>query len=200
MSKSATMRSGASMRKGARHSTAKPRLGRNRKFLLGGGALILIIGGLIIAARPDPVKRTPTALEMVMADAASKSAGSLTAAETKFNFGQISMARGKVTHRYPIRNVGTEPLLIRKLFTSCMCTTAALVKNGKTSDAYGMPGHTPIPTINVPINPHEEAFVEVIFDPAAHGPAGVGPIDRIVTIENNAGQPVELAFTANVTP
>ena len=200
MSKSSTMRSGASMRKAARHPAAKPRLGRNGKFILGGGAVILVIGGLIIAGRPEPVAYTPTALEMVMADAASKSAGSLAAAETKFSFGQISMTRGKVTHRYPIRNVGTEPLLIRKLYTSCMCTTAALVKNGKTSDAYGMPGHTPIPTINVPINAQEEAFVEVVFDPAAHGPAGVGPIDRIVTIENNAGQPLELEFSARVSP
>lgn len=200
MSKSATMRSGDSVRKGGRNATAKPRLSRNRKFILGGGVAILVIGGLIIAARPAPVTRTPTALEMVMADAASQSAGRLAAAETRFSFGQISMARGKVTHRYPIRNVGTEPLLIRKMYTSCMCTTAALVKNGKTSDAYGMPGHASIPTINVPINPQEEAFVEVVFDPAAHGPAGVGPIERAVTIETNAGRPLELAFRANVTP
>ena len=81
-----------------------------------------------------------------------------------------------------------------------MCTTAALVKNGKKSDAYGMPGHTPIPTINVPINPQEEALVEVVFDPAAHGPAGVGPIERVVTLENNAGQPLELEFAALVSP
>ena len=194
------MRSGASMRKGARYPAAKPRFGRNMKFILGGGAVILAIGGLIIAARPEPVERTPTALEMVRADAASRSNGRLAAAETKFNFGQISMARGKVSHRYPIRNMGTEPLLIRKMYTSCMCTTAALVKNGKASDAYGMPGHTPIPTINVPINPQEDAFVEVVFDPTAHGPAGIGPIDRVVTIENSAGQPIELAFSANVTP
>ncbi len=110
------------------------------------------------------------------------------------------MARGKVTYRYPIRNVGTDPLEIRKLYTSCMCTTAALVKNGKVSEAYGMPGHTPIPSINIPIAPQEQAYVEVVFDPAAHGPAGVGPIDRVVTVENSAGQPLELAFSAVVTP
>ena len=39
-----------------------------------------------------------------------------------------------------------------------------------------------------------------VLAPAAHGPAGIGPIDRVVTIENSAGQPLELAFSANVTP
>ncbi len=200
MSKSATMKSGASMSNAAEQSAPKAPFNRKTKFILVASAVIVVIGALIIVARPEPVKNTPSAVEMVRADTANNSAGRLTATETKFSFGPISMARGKVTHRYPIRNVGTEPLLVRKLYTSCMCTTAALVKNGKKSDAYGMPGHTPIPTINVPINPQEEAFVEVVFDPAAHGPAGVGPIERVVTIENNAGQPLELEFAALVSP
>ena len=199
MSKSATLRSSASMRKATRHPTAGSPFSRKTKFILGAGAVVLVIGGLIIAARPEPAAKTPTAVEMVKADAAS-SAGRLTATETKFSFGPISMARGKVKHRYPIGNAGTEQIVIRKLYTSCMCTTAALVKGGKAGEAFGMPGHTPIPTINVPINPGEEAFVEVVFDPAAHGPAGVGPIERVVTIENNAGQPLELAFAALVSP
>jgi hypothetical protein len=63
-----------------------------------------------------------------------------------------------------------------------------------------MPGHTPIPALNESMQPNEEAMVEVVFDPAAHGPAGIGPIDRVVTIENSDGQPLELAFAANVTP
>ena len=200
MSKSATMKPGAAMRKAAGHATPKARFGRNTKFILGAGAVILVVGGLVIAAKPGPVKKTPTAVEMVKASSAGNSAGRLTAAQTKFSFGPISMARGKVTHRYPITNSGTEPIVIRKLYTSCMCTTAALVKNGKAGEAFGMPGHSPIPTINVPINPREEAFVEVIFDPAAHGPAGVGPIERVVTLENNGGQPLELEFAALVSP
>jgi len=194
------MKSGASMRKAAGRSTPASRFKRNTKFIVGAGAVILVVGGLVIAAKPDPVTKTPTAVELVRADTAVTTAGRLTAVRTKFSFGPISMARGKVTHRYPITNSGTEPIVIRKLYTSCMCTTAALVKGGKAGEAFGMPGHTPIPTINVPIKPGEEAFVEVVFDPAAHGPAGVGPIERVVTLENNGGQPLELAFAALVSP
>jgi hypothetical protein len=200
MSKSASIRSSASTKKAAQSQSAKSPFSRNTKFIIGAGAIILVVGGLVIAAKPDPVNKTPTAVELVRASTASKSNSRLTATQTKFSFGPISMASGKVKHRYPITNAGTEPVVISKLYTSCMCTTAALVKNGKAGEAFGMPGHTPIPTINVPIKPGEEAFVEVIFDPAAHGPAGVGPIERVVTLENNSGQPLELAFAALVSP
>ena len=199
MSKSATMKSGAPMQKAGRHPAAQSRVGKNTKIAVGVGVVVLALGGVIIAAQPGPAKPSPTAVELVKANAPT-SAGQLTSTQMKFSFGPISMARGKVIHRYPITNAGTEPLLIRKIYTSCMCTTAALVTGGKKSDAFGMPGHTPIPTISVPLNPKEEAFVEVIFDPAAHGPAGVGPIERVVTIENNAGQPLELEFAALVSP
>ena len=50
------------------------------------------------------------------------------------------------------------------------------------------------------MNPGEDAIIEVVFDPAAHGPAGIGPVDRVVTIENTAGRPLVLAFAATVTP
>ena len=200
MTKSATIKSGIPMSKKARHAAVKSQVSTKMKVVIGACAAILVLGGLIIAAMPQPASRSPTAVELVAA-ASTPSTGALAAPETNFNFGPVSMARGKVTHRYWIRNAGTDPIIIRKMYTSCMCTTAALVKSsGRKFDPYGMPGHAPIPTMNEPMNPGEQAMVEVVFDPAAHGPAGIGPIDRVVTIENSAGRPLELAFTANVTP
>ena len=199
MSKSATLKQGAATRKAPQPDRAQPRSGQKVKLIVIAVSVTVAIAGMVILAQPEQTVPSPTAVELVRASAPN-SAGRLTAAETKFSFGPISMARGKVTHRYPIRNSGTETLNIRKIYTSCMCTTAALVKNGKKSDAFGMPGHTPIPTIDVPLNPGEEGFIEVVFDPAAHGPAGVGPIERVVTVENSAGQPLELEFAALVSP
>jgi hypothetical protein len=199
MSKSATVKSDAPMGKTAKHSMAKSRFTTSTRVAIGAGALVLAVGGLILAAKPGPVTATPATVETRDPGAAS-STGRLTALRTKYNFGSISMARGKVTYRYAIRNTGTEPIFISKLYTSCMCTTAAVVKDGKASEAYGMPGHAPIPTIKVPVGPTEAAAIEVVFDPAAHGPAGVGPIERVVTVENSAGQPLELEFAALVTP
>ena len=45
----------------------------------------------------------------------------------------------------------------------------------------------------------EEATITVVFDPNAHGPAGVGLIQRTVTIEND-GKPIEFSFKVIVTP
>jgi hypothetical protein len=64
----------------------------------------------------------------------------------------------------------------------------------------GMPGHGVIPSINQSINPSKEAVVEVTFDPAAHGPAGVGQVERKVILENNTGEALEIQFVAIVTP
>lgn len=199
MSKSATIKSSVSMGSKARPAAAKSPLSTHRNIITGAGAVILVLGGLIIAAMPEPGTKQPERVESHPSALANAASG-LSAREANFNFGSISMAGGKVTHGYWIKNAGTEPIIIRKLYTSCMCTTAALVKGGKKSDPYGMPGHGFIPSISVPINPKEEAMVEVVFDPAAHGPSGIGPIDRVVTVENSGGRPLELAFRANVTP
>jgi len=198
MSKSATIKSSVSMSTPARPAAAKSRFSTSTKVIVGACAGILVLGGLIIAAMPEPGAKKPAESRST---ASANSAGALSASETNFDFGSISMARGKVTHRYWIRNTGTEPILIRKMYTSCMCTSAALVKSsGRKFDPVGMAGHGFIPTINEPMNPGEQAIIEVVFDPAAHGPAGIGPTDRVVTIENSGGQPLQLAFTAMVTP
>ena len=199
MSKHATMASTANMRTKAKPAAAKARFSTTTKWIAGAGVLVLALGGAIIAAMPEP-GATKLATSESRAAASPTSAGTLSALTSKFSFGTVSMAAGKVTHRYWVRNMGSEPLLIRKLYTSCMCTTATLIKGGKKSDAFGMPGHGPIPTINTEMNPGDDAVVEVVFDPAAHGPAGIGPIERVVTIENSAGRPLELAFNATVTP
>ena len=124
----------------------------------------------------------------------------LTASEGSFDFGTISMARGNVSRMIKIKNNATEPVLIEKLYTSCMCTNAFLMKEGKKMGPYGMPGHGFIPKINQMMNPGEEAEIEIVFDPAAHGPAGIGKIDRVVYVESDKSALVELNFSVMVTP
>jgi len=153
---------------------------------------VLILGGLIWIARPDEQSNNAVS---------ASSSGSITVEEANnYDFGSISMAAGKVKHQFKIKNTSTEMVTISKMYTSCMCTTATLMAGGKLSRPMGMPGHSAIPSINQIINPNEEATVEVIFDPAAHGPAGVGKIQRTVTLENNTGKPIELQFAAVVNP
>lgn len=124
----------------------------------------------------------------------------LVASESSYGFGSISMAAGNVTKRFTVRNEGSEPVTVRKLSTSCMCTTASLINGSRRIGPYGMPGHGSVPTFSEIIVPGQEAVVEVVFDPAAHGPTGVGPVNRAVYVEDSTGAVLELTFTATVTP
>jgi len=126
-------------------------------------------------------------------------AGSLSAEETYFDFGTAQMSKGKISHDFKIRNTGTNPAIIKKIYTSCMCTVAILKVGNEQMGPYGMMGHGAIPTINKMMAAGEEAIITVVFDPNAHGPAGVGLIQRTVTIEND-GKPIELSFKVIVTP
>lgn len=130
----------------------------------------------------------------------ASSNGLLSAEERAFDFGSVSMAAGKVSHTFKIKNTGSEPLTITKIYTSCMCTEATFVKGDVRKGPFGMPGHRFIPKINEILNPGEEAEVLVAFDPAAHGPAGLGKTERIVTLENNGQNKLELSIRANVAP
>lgn len=154
---------------------------------------VLILGGIIWFSRPTaPVSQT--------ANLGSKISKVLAAAESAYDFGEISMAAGTVSHRFEIKNLSGETMKIEKIYTSCMCTTAQLTITNKSFGPYGMPGHGSIPRINETLSPNEKMSVEVMFDPAAHGPAGVGRIERAIYIENSAGQPLELTISATVTP
>jgi hypothetical protein len=124
----------------------------------------------------------------------------LAAEELSFDFGTISMERGDVQHEFALKNPSAEPITITKLYTSCMCTKAVLIAGDRELGPFGMPGHGFLPSINAKIAPGEAATVRAIFDPAAHGPAGVGAVDRVVYVENSSGAPIELRFSAQVIP
>lgn len=156
------------------------------------GAIItfaLLFGGLFLMSRPQPqVSVNPQAT------------GQLTAGESFYDFGSVSMAKGLVTHKFTLTNSSSTPATVTKMFTSCMCTKAKLTVAGQTWGPIGMPGHTAIPSLAVEIPPGTTGEIEVIFDPAAHGPAGVGKIERTVTAELNGQPPLNFNFSANVTP
>ena len=145
------------------------------------------------AAKPRYEVQSPVA-------AANAATRQLVSPEPFFSFGNISMAAGKVSHRFEIRNTGASDITVNKIYTSCMCTVATLITPAGRKGPFGMPGHSAVPAIFETIPPGGNAQVDVVFDPAAHGPAGVGPTDRIVTIRTNESRPLELRFSAMVRP
>lgn len=130
----------------------------------------------------------------------SANQGALVAVEKLYDFGTISMANGKVSHVFKIKNTGIAPAVIKKVFTSCMCTMATLITTDGKAGPFGMAGHTAVPEINKALVAGEEASVEAVFDPAAHGPSGTGKVRRVVYIEvEGSDKPIELSFEAEVT-
>lgn len=161
--------------------------------------VIVILLGIYIsqenAAQPKPDSNRPVATA-----SAPAAVGALASPGPFHDFGKISMAAGNVSHRFTIENTGGSAITVTKLYTSCMCTTATLITLAGKKGPFGMPGHAPIPSITEIMAPEGRARVEIVFDPKAHGPAGVGRIERVITVENNAGKPLTLGFVAMVAP
>lgn len=116
------------------------------------------------------------------------------------DLGTVSMAAGNVPFRYLIKNTGAEPLDINRVSTSCMCTSATVVTATERKGPFGMPGHGGSNATKLRLVPGELANVEVVFDPAAHGPSGLGRIERTVTLESAQAAPLELRMAVLVKP
>lgn len=98
----------------------------------------------------------------------------------EYNAGTVSMADGLVEHTYEIKNIGPGDLKIKKIWTSCMCTTVRLRVGNKLSSEFGM--HNSNSLWSEKIASGETGYLEVAFDPAFHGPGGVGLITRAIYV------------------
>lgn len=158
-----------------------------KNILLIGGIIILTLGLIWIArtnggANPDSF--VDNVLELV--------------SENNVDFGTISMADGDVFYSYFLKNGGDKPVMITKIWTSCMCTKAVLkTSSGEEKGEFGMHSSGG-PDFEVP--PGKTVEIEAVYDPNAHGPSGVGPIVRSIYIETNSSiaPKLELTFKGTV--
>lgn len=173
------------------YNSQKPNIKKTNWIFIGIFLFVVLIAGAFVMS-------SPTASNQQTGKASTSS--KLAATETFFDFGTISMAKGKVTKAFTVKNTTSEPITVSKIYTSCMCTQASLVQGTNRRGPFGMPGHGSVPTISEAVAPGAEAVVEVVFDPAAHGPSGVGPIQRNIFVESTDSGKLTLEFKANVTP
>lgn len=134
-------------------------------------------------------------------DQGQAGASALTTAETLHDFGLISMKNGTVETLFEVTNPTNKDITVERLTTSCMCTVVYIVDGDSRRGPFGMPGHgSTVPRANEVVSVGETLTLAVVYDPNAHGPAGVGPVDRFVYLEDEAGAVLELEIKANVTP
>lgn len=114
--------------------------------------------------------------------------------EKNFDFGEASMNGGKINKTFMIKNEGTDTLKLTKIKTSCHCTQAVVKIQEAVSPSFGM---NSVSSWIGEVVPGGEAQLEVIFDPAYHGEAGLGPVTRLVAVETNDPQNKRIEFSLN---
>jgi len=162
--------------------------------------------GLFLFGRPDKnANKEVSADDLIKsypAVAGDMVANTLTALETFYDFGTISMKNGNVSKIFKVTNSTNEDIKVSSVTTSCMCTTAYIIKeDGSRSRPFGMPGHGgAVPKANVVVGAGGSLDIDVVYDPNAHGPAGVGLIERSVFLEDENNNVMEFKLRVNVTP
>ena len=132
-------------------------------------------------------KTNQAASEAGNGEVATTTTSTLSFPLTFHDFGTISMAAGKASKEFPVVNNTGRDLILERVETSCMCTSA-YIKNGENRKGpFGMPGH------GGAVPPADELI------PAVHGPAGVGPIERQVFLRDDQGGQAVLQIKALVT-
>ena len=157
---------------------------------------VLLVGLFLWKGKKSPATGTLATIQGNTTQAA------ITEPIPAYDFGLVSMAKGNVEHDFAITNTTDSDITINQAETSCMCTEVLLkLPDGKEMGPYGMPGHGSSfsRSVGAVIKPGEVIFVRVIFNPAAHGPAGIGKIERVVTLSSGRG-PLTMQFRAEVTP
>jgi hypothetical protein len=138
------------------------------------GASVLLIIGFVYLQGGKETNEPPQSLAQV---------AGIQINPEHYELGNIDLDGGLVTKEYEVVNDTDQTMNLQKIVTSCMCTQAKVSLGDKESRYFGMehPGDRN-PSVNYEIPSGGNAMVTVNFDPAAHGPQGTGPFDRVVTL------------------
>lgn len=149
--------------------------------------VLIVFGGVFVLS--SATNNTPRA-------GSSKDAKAYTVEPTSFDLGNISINGGNVTKTFTIKNTGSGALKLFNVKTSCHCTKARVTIAQDDSPDFGMDG---VSSWVGEVPSGKEGKLTVIFDPAFHGPQGVGPINRFVLVETNDSGNPKLTFTLTGT-
>lgn len=118
-----------------------------------------------------------------------KEAVGIETAPELIDLGNVPITGGTIIREYEFKNLTSTSMKLRKIATSCMCTTASVTISDKTTGFFSMEGSGINPLVNLDLGPGESGKVTFRFDPAAHGPKGIGPFDRsiLLTFTNPEG-------------
>lgn len=99
--------------------------------------------------------------------------------KTLVDLGTIKVSDQKETE-FTVKNIGTKPLQLSNMSSSCHCTFGQFIYQGKTSQEYGM---STVSDVLPEIAPNTEATIKVIYRP--YFMPVFGPVEREVYISTN---------------
>lgn len=168
-------------RHAGKNQKAGRRGGRQSLFLIAAVSFLALAGIFAMVA----LRTGPSSTRAADPGAPSGGRPALSVAPSSYDLGQISQAKGMVTVELAVTNTGTGDLEISEMETTCGCTRASLIVDGKAGPWYGMRGHGDWPTgWSARLRPGQRAALRVEYDPDAHG-IYRGPVDRAVFIYSN---------------
>ena len=124
---------------------------------------------------------------------------SLKADRAEHDFGRILIDGGKVETVFSIVNEAPADVQLLSVATSCGCTEAvAEFADGSTVGSFELPLDGQENDAGRAVQAGEGFKVRVVFDPAAHGPDGIGQLMREVILATRGAGQTRLVITANV--
>lgn len=149
--------------------------------LVAGVSLLILVLGLVLTSKsmaPVLKQNEKASIEIL--------------GERSYDWGKININGGNVEKIFKIKNTGSADLEVTNFKTSCLCTEAEVIIDGKASPAFGM--HT-TSSWKGAIKPEQTADIKVVFNPIFHGPQGTGPITRLVSFNTNDSNNSNIEFT-----
>jgi hypothetical protein len=119
-------------------------------------------------------------------------AGRISVEPTVWDFGQIQQV--VVSHNFEVRNLGSTPLRLDGISTSCMCTSAEFTDPSGTSPRFGLHGN---PSWQHTIAPGARGVLTVFYDPMVHPERG--PFQRDVYVLSSDPSQREVIVTIYAT-
>ncbi len=161
------------------------------KILIIFGAIFIV--SLLIGSYFLLNKGSNTAKPIASYQSTDKEKPKVEAKTTFSDLGKMKVSEDKSAN-FKIKNIGQKPLQLSNISSSCNCTFAQVVINGKESDLFGM--HN-ISDFAGEVLPGKEATVKVIYRPSIM--PVYGPVEREVYVNTNDPDNQKLVFKVKAT-
>lgn len=151
---------------------------------------IVVIGGsyFLLAGSQKPQ------VQIASYSASDKERPKVEAKTTSFDLGKMKVSEDKSAN-FKIKNIGQKSLQLSNVSSSCNCTFAQVVINGKESDLFGM--HN-VSDFAGEVLPGKEAIIKVTYKPSIMPVYGLVEREVYVTTNDPDNQKLVFKVKANV--